>query len=262
MSLFLRNVSHSISLPGLLRNATSAAAIALAGLTSAQAQDDEPSTNAAVEEPKPAFQNIDENTVGIGKIRIDKKTHEITFPATLGNPENIIEYLLVNEQGKIHETMMVSAIRPLHLKLALILTKYKASKHLFRVLDEEYIPQEHFHDEPADVIRDSKLDIFVEWEADGKKHSHHVNELIYNTKTKKHAKIQPYIFCGSYLLEGKLKAEIAGDMIAVFTDRGALANFSNEGREDDTIWFPNKKLMPKEGTKLNVVIRKHKPAQK
>ena len=206
----------------------------------------------------PLIKKVGDHAFEIGKIKFNDKTKEIAFPVSLGSPDSIIEYLMVNEQGKIHETLLITEIRPLHLNLALKLLGYKESKELFRILDKDYIPTEKFHQEPEEVKKAARFNIFLEWQEGEEKRSHHINEFIFNSVSKKHAKLEPYVYGGSYLLEGRFKADLSGDLIAIFTDRGAIANFSNKGREDDTIWLPNKERLPKPNIPLTVVIRKHK----
>lgn len=210
-------------------------------------------------ERKPIVTKIDENLFAVGKIKLNKQTKEISFPATLGNPDSIIEYLIVNEHGKIHETLLITEIRPLNLNIAMKLLGYKESKELFKILDKDYIATDQYHTETDEVKKLARFDIYIEWLDGEEKRSHHINELIYNTITKKHALIRPYVYTGSYLLEGKFKADISGDIIAILTTRASLANFSNEGRYDDTIWHPNPKKIPKPNTPLTIIFKKHTP---
>jgi len=52
------------------------------------------------------------------------------------------------------------------------------------------------------------------------------------------------------------------DLIAILTDRGAVANYASEGREDDTLWFPITEKMPVKGTKVTITITPDFPADK
>lgn len=189
---------------------------------------------------------------------INQKNREISFPVELSPAEDIIEYLLVTEMGKIHETLLTTDISPLHLNIAIKLLGYKESKELFRVLDADYRHTDQFHEEDEATKTAARFDIFLNWDENGENKEYHVNHFIKNTVTKKHARIQPFIYGGSYLLNGRFKAEMTGDIIAVFTDRGSIANFSNEGHEDDTIWYPNSELFPPADTKLTLTIKPHK----
>lgn len=211
------------------------------------------------EQQKLVIQQIDEDNYKIGAIKLNKKTKEISFAAEIGNPQDIIEYLLVSQHGKIHESLLTTKIRPLHLNIALKLIGYKESKELFRILGEDFMMTDKYHQETADTKKAARFNIFISWKKDGTEHSYHINELILNDTTQKHAEIQPYIYGGSYLRQGRYQADLTGDIVAIFIDRGAVANFSNKGNDDDTIWFANTKRLPDADTKLTITLKQHQP---
>ena len=213
----------------------------------------------SAQEKKPVIEKIDEHNYTVGDVKLNKETQEIAFAAVLCHPDSIIEYLLVNEHGKIHEALLITQVRPSHLNIAMKLLGYKESKELFKVLDSQRIPTQQYHQESKAVKKAARFDVLIQWQDDGKQHSHHINELIYNNVTKKHALIQPYIYNGSYLTRGNFEADMTGDIIAILTNRAAMANFSNKGREDDTIWQPNPKYIPKPETPLTIIFKKHQP---
>ena len=197
--------------------------------------------------------------VQLGKITLNNKTREISFEAKLGNPESVLEYLLVTEKGKTHETLLETDISPTNLNVAMILMKYVASDDLFGDFAAKAKHADVKKAELENRKREARFDIFIEWNEGNRRVSRQVSELIHNAKTNKEAAHKPYVYCGSFLNQGILKAESTGDLIAIFTDKGTIANASNKGRKDDTIWFPNKIKLPKQGTPLTIVIRKHKP---
>lgn len=208
-------------------------------------------------EEKPQAQEkivkLSENKYQIGLVTLDKSAGEISFEAETGTPESIIEFVLCTEKGKLHENLFTTKADPLHLNIALKLLGYKESKELFKII-KDGTETEKYHQVSDDIKKASRLNIFVTLGKETK----HLNQWIYNKKTEKTAKELPYIYCGSYLTEGKFEASQTGDIIAILTSRGCLANFSNEGRLDDSIWFPNPKLFPKEPTKVTLTIKKHK----
>ncbi len=218
-----------------------------------------PVNTVEAEQQKLIIQQIDKDNFKIGGIKLNKKTKEITFAAEIGNPQDIIEYLLVSQHGKIHESLLTTKIRPLHLNIALKLIGYEESKELFRILGEDFMMTDKYHQETADTKKAARFNIFISWKKDGTEHSYHINELILNDTTQKHAEIQPYIYGGSYLRQGRYQADLTGDIIAIFIDRGAVANFSNKGNDDDTIWFSNTKRLPDADTKLTITLKQHQP---
>lgn len=198
-----------------------------------------------------------DNSLTFGLISLSKKTLEITFPAKVGDPDGIIEYLVVNNFGKIHESLFYSNISATNLNIAMKLAGYKESKELFTEIDADGIPKENTIEVAQEIKNNARFDIFVEWELNDKKHHLHVNSLILNNSKQKQAELHPYIYNGSYLIKGKLIAESQGDLIGVYTDVAAIANFSNKGHDDDTLWYPYWVLCPPIDTPVTIIIKKH-----
>src|SRR6185503_8141895 len=57
----------------------------------------------------------------IGKLRLDQAKGTISFPAAVNLREGPIEYLLVAEYGKIHESLLRTEVDPYSIQLALLL---------------------------------------------------------------------------------------------------------------------------------------------
>lgn len=57
----------------------------------------------------------------IGSITLDKNARSVSFPASINMTEGVIEYLLVNKKGKVHESLFSTAIVPTNLHVAMLL---------------------------------------------------------------------------------------------------------------------------------------------
>lgn len=213
--------------------------------------------------PLPEVKKISETFYQLGEVEIDSEKRTITFPATVEQNEVLVEYLLVTEKGKVHESVFKTQIDPLQLNIAMKLLGYQESKELIQVLDENYEPTGHYFKANSEQQRSlSRLSILVHWSSEGKLHSYHPYQLIDVESTGSHMPQSPWIYSGSLLNKGQLQAAITGDIIAIYTDRTSLINYSGEGREDDTIWLPNKKLLPPIGTAVTITLTQtNKPAQ-
>lgn len=203
----------------------------------------------------PEVKQIDAVRFQLGSIEINSEKRTITFPAKVEQNEVLLEYLLVTPQGKVHESLFSTSINPLELNIAMKLLGYQESKELIPILDKNYESTGvYFKAEDALATQLSRLSISVQWETGGKQVRYHPNQLIHIESTGASMPDAPWIYSGSELNKGKLQAAISGDIIAIFTDRTALINYSGEGREDDTIWLPNKKLIPPLGTPVIVTL--------
>lgn len=216
---------------------------------------------------KPDLKKINETTYQLGKITIDKKKRNISFPATIEITENLIEYLLVNPQGKVHESLFITDASPTNLNIAFKLLGFQENKSLFRAFVNG-MPTDKFEENDEEKTAKSYFKIDVNWtDPESKKLvSHNINTLLINEQTKSPlgtAKdVGKWTYGGSFISEGQFVAELNRDIIAVFTDRGAVANYAGTGRDDDTLWFPVTKELPSFGTKVTLVITPEFPAKK
>lgn len=204
---------------------------------------------------KPNVESLGDNKYKIGLINFDSKKGEISFPATLEHNEVLIEYLITTSQGKIHEALLVTDILPFNLNVAMKLLGYKESKELLVMLDDDYRPTGKPFIPTKEQKKMSRFSISVDWKIDGKSFSHDVTSLLENAKEATPMPASPWIYSGSYIHNGKFKPDLSGDIIAVFTDRSAMACYSGEGREDDTLWTPIRKLLPPLGTEVTITFK-------
>ena len=63
-------------------------------------------------------------------IKINIKDKSITFPIRLNINQGIVEYILVNEQGKVHEALFTTKIKPSDIQLCLLLLSAKPEQRI------------------------------------------------------------------------------------------------------------------------------------
>ncbi|GAA5494433.1 hypothetical protein Rhal01_00594 [Rubritalea halochordaticola] len=219
------------------------------------AQVEEKPDSTAQEKENPAVVKINVDEYQVGLVKLNKKTREVSLEAKLEHRDVLLEYLLTNPNGKIHETLFVTDAVPSHINIALKLIGYKESLELFRTLDKHNRPTEKYHEVDAKTKAAARFTIHVAWEQDGKQKSARINELIQNEMTGKAMTPAAWVYGGSYVLNGQFKPDASGDIIAIFTDRSSIANYSGTGREDDTIWKPFTKRLPETGTKVTITFK-------
>lgn len=210
---------------------------------------------------KADIKKIDDHTYKIGIITINSKLRSISFPAKVEQNEVLIEFLVVNPKGKIHESIFISEVDAQHLNLAFKLLNYKESNELHRILDSDMRATDKFHSVAEDIKKQARFTIHASWLENGKKVTSPIFPLIYNIDSKETLPPAPFIYSGSYLLEGQLKAHINGDIISTFTDNASLASYSGKNREDDTFWSANKQKLPPQGTPVTLTLTPWTPNQ-
>ncbi|MEM9080338.1 MAG: YdjY domain-containing protein [Verrucomicrobiota bacterium] len=203
---------------------------------------------------KPPVEDLGNGHYRIGQVTFKETSREISFPAEINMTEGLLEYAIVHEKGKIHESLLLTNTSALNINIALKLLRYQESPELFPILNENYESTGKFPELPESQKTAARLRILLSWNFGGKSHQHSLNELIYHTTTEKPMSPKPWIYQGSYLHEGKFKAETSGDYAAIYITRSSLFNFSGDDNGNDEVWIPNPKLTPPVGTKITVTL--------
>ena len=178
-------------------------------------------------QPNGQFKEVRSGVYMAGAITIVAADHSVRFPAEVNMAGGIIEYALVHEGGKVHESLLSTKVSPLELNVALLLARPKQGGTRVRVLiklsdDASEMPVEKW-------IRRNDADKLME------------NGV--------------WAYQGSRLEEGVLVAERDGSILGIIEDRDAVIGNPRDGRENDDIWEAARGDVPKVGTPVEVVIR-------
>jgi hypothetical protein len=218
------------------------------------------STNAAAPPPSTstsAVANLKEISPGIFEyngIRLDKKNHRIIFPATVNQRQGLIEYLLVNEKGKVHESLFSTKILPRDIHVALLLIGLKddpKANSMDRVppsaIDMAYL-------ETAPKLQGPPVRLSVAWTQDGIRKEVPAEDWVFNLQTKHPMTQGPWTYNGSIVENGVFVAEQECSIVAVITDPTALVNNPREGYDNDEIWQLQENVIPPLDTPVELTI--------
>ena len=218
----------------------------------------EPKSLPAPDQPvapvQPSVKKLDETRYQIGDVILDQKTREIRFPARVNMTEGLLEYLIVHQNGKIHEALLATEISPTHLNLALTLLRYAPSPELYPLPNETGGVSGNFPDVPAETKARARVNIDVEWTADGKTRRVPVNEWIQHEVKATAMPAGPWVYGGSEVHEGKYIPETSGDIAAIFLAMSAILNYPGTDNNNDDVWLPFPKRVPAEATLVTVII--------
>lgn len=203
---------------------------------------------------KPSVKQLDETIFQLGKITFDKKSREIRFPAVVNMTEGLLEYLIVHENGKVHESLLATKISPLNLNLAFTLLKYPPSRELYAEDTPGGGREAKASEIPEEVRAGARVSIDVEWKEDGKKRRFPINEWIQHGITAKTMAAGPWVYGASESFEGKYIPETSGDIAAIFLSNAAILNYPGEDNGNDDVWTPFPKRVPEDGTEITVII--------
>jgi len=208
----------------------------------ASAQDEAP----AAEPDKPAIEQVSADSYRLGDIEFNSTSREIQFPGKVNQEEGILEYVLVHETGKTHESLLNTAISPADLQIVLKLLRYRAGKG--KLFDGLYPPGEL----PEPEAEGTDVDVWVAWKG---QEAVPVESLIRDLTTREAMTSTEWIYNGSEILNGKFMAEAEGSIIALYLDSLAMINSKHPRNGDDEIWFPLKDVAPAFDTPVTVILR-------
>lgn len=229
---------------------------------------------------KPQIKRINDNEYQIGKIHIDKAKRQLSFGAGVNMTKGLIEYCLATTKSdKVHETLFLTDVSPLNINIAMKLLGIKESKELFEIIDQEtWKPTGKFPEVTPEQHAASLVEIIVEWGEGEKKKSLPVNELIHHITWPEETETPqpnqevkaddatlsvmekgPWLSTGSYIHEGRFKAEVGGIIFGIYTNEQAIVNFPGKDRLLGDVWIPNEKVVPAEGTVVKIIVKPHTP---
>ena len=199
------------------------------------------------------------SVVRFGAIVIDKERKSATFPAAINLTQGALEYLLVTEMGKTHESLLSTKVQPYDLQVAMLLLGLKpndaASAEPPAQINRQYLQK-------AAELRGPKVDLFLSWHDANGDHRLRPEDLILNTEARAQMTRGPWTYNGSGLYGGKFLAQVEGSIVALVRDSAAMVNNPRPGNDNDQIWEVNQTLVPPAGTPVGVIFQLESPVSK
>jgi len=196
-------------------------------------------------------QTDDGQTLDFRGITIDKAKRTVTFPATINMTDGLLEYLLVTDMGKTHESLLSTKIAPYDIQVAMLLLGIKpagkAAAEPPPQLNRQYLRK-------APPLKGPAIALFIAWRDARGDHRARAESMIRNLTTNAPMTDGPWIYNGSEMYGGKFLAQVDGSITALVRDPAALVNNPRPGNDDDQIWEASAKAAPPVGTAVDVTI--------
>ncbi|NNC87981.1 MAG: hypothetical protein HKN82_05910 [Akkermansiaceae bacterium] len=221
----------------------------------------EPGAGGAAAVPeKPAIRDLGDGRMQVGTVTLKQADRTISFPAEVNMTEGLLEYAIVHQNGKIHESLFHTTTDPFDLNVALKLLRYQPSEELFEIFDDEEGLTGKFPEVSEETRNAARVEILISWKCeDDKKKEASLNDLITYAVTSKPLPAIPWVYGGSYVANGAFQARSTGDIVAIFTSQPALFNYPGKDRELDDVWIPTPKRVPPVGTPVTITIKPFAP---
>jgi hypothetical protein len=215
------------------------------------------------EAAKKRIKKVGENEYELGPIKINSEKREVRVPAQVNMTEGILEYALVHEHGKTHESLLRTTASPTELNVALLLSHFEphlkdAAKFLAdpseQVKARMAQPMEH---EGANHMR-----LTLEWkDASGKLQTAPISAWIRDKQSGKPAMPSEWIYTGSFISQTGFAAEHDGSHIAIYFDLISLVNFPDKNNASDENWLVESSAIPPVDTPVTLVFSHVSPAE-
>lgn len=229
-------------------------------MMAAHAQDTKVDGAKQLAEAQQRLKKLSATEYDLDGIRINAATREVRIPTKVELKKAPIEYMLVHETGKTHESVLTTAISPTAIQVALLLANYQAATEGMLTKVPEAERPKIWKEEPPAKPLGNRAKITVEWKAGAETKTAPLADWIQHVDTGKPPKdLDTWVFNGSYMDDRGFIGQSEGSIIAVWLDRGALVNSPAEGNWRDDLWISLPANIPEVGTPVTVIITPAQP---
>src|SRR5438128_11850370 len=158
----------------------------------------------AVGVTNPPLRQIEAGVFQLGGVKLDKNKRTIHFPGLVNMNQGPIEYLLVNETGKVHESVFWTAVEPYHVHLAALLLRPK-NKAALEKSDTNSIRELASH----------PVSISIRWQAGPSRMSLSGEKFVFNLQTKSAMTAGDWDYNGSRVIDGTFLGQRDGSIASV-----------------------------------------------
>lgn len=218
-------------------------------------QDAAPDGAKQLQEAKDKLKKISGTEYELDGIHINAQTREIRIPAQVNLKKAPVEYMLVHETGKTHESVLSTAVSPTSIQVALLLANYTpASEGILEQVPESERPKSWKITAPARP-HGNRVVATVEWKDSGQIKRQPLSQWYQNADTRKPPPdVESWVFNGSYIDERGFLAQHDGSIISTWLDQGAILNSPAKGNWQDELWISLPANIPAEGTPVTLIL--------
>ena len=188
----------------------------------------------------------------VGKITVDKRARTVRCPATVNMAEGVLEYLLVTDKGKTHESLLATSVSPYQLNIAMLLLGARPTPEIANLPPDQLTASTL---KSAPELTGDNVDVFISWKDGGDSQQVRAEEWIDNLAAKAPMTAGPWIYTGSAIYQKRFLAQEEGSIVAMVTDPAALINNPRDGNRDDTNWSARKGTVPAAGTTVEIIFQ-------
>jgi hypothetical protein len=180
-----------------------------------------------------------------GDILIDQNNREFLFPGICNQISGLVEYALVHEDGKVHESLFRTKVRPRFVHACFLLLKEKPETRFFKILDGNV----------SEWTNLRKIELSIIWEQNNTYQEKPLSSMVINQTDNRELASKSFVFSGSSTIEGQYLAEMDGSIIAVYHDSRAVLNSMDKHSNSDEVWIAHQIAMPPKGHPVRIRLK-------
>jgi hypothetical protein len=200
---------------------------------------------------KPIVRQVSPGIYEVGKVRLDQKALSISFPGKLNMKRGLLEYLLVNPKGSVHESLLVTDVGANDIHVAMLLLGAKGGA-ITAVAPPAQLDARYFRTAPK--LTGDTVFITVKWQEKDVEKTGPVERWLFDA-ARKPIEHGPWIYNGSMVYEGNFLAQTEGNLVAMVTSPTALINNPRKGNDNDQMWNVNEDATPGESTPVEISFK-------
>ena len=193
----------------------------------------------------PEISEIGPGRYQFGDILIDQNNREFLFPGICNQISGLVEYALVHEDGKVHESLFRTKVRPRFVHACFLLLKEKPETRFFKILDGNV----------SEWTNLRRIELSIIWEQNNTYHEKPLSSMVINQTDNRELASKSFVFSGSSTIEGQYLAEMDGSIIAVYHDFRAVLNSMDKHSNSDEVWIAHQIAMPPKGHPVRIRLK-------
>ncbi|NWK55004.1 hypothetical protein HW115_05250 [Verrucomicrobiaceae bacterium N1E253] len=184
----------------------------------------------------------------LGKVLLDKKKRTVTIPVKVNMRKGVIEYALVTENGKVHESVFTTSASPSHVHLACLL------------LGKAEVPGMDWPKSHRGITKKQAVSVEVTWPTNGPVKRYPLADCVLkkdmSNEANKGNKLATghWLYSGSHFRGGVFAAQAEGSLISIIGDGAALINGLRKDHTNDMIHSVNADILPAQGRTIKMVL--------
>ena len=191
---------------------------------------------------------ISNEIIAIGKVHINRRNKEVSFPGITQLTDGAIEVLITTKNGRTYETLLASDIKPYNLQLALLLS---GAENGTRIQSNKNVKGKNNTIPQGDIIN-----IYVKTK-NGKVQP--ITNWLINSRTQKPFKKNKWVFVGSsFNSQKKCLAAKDGNIVTTWSFGNTILDNPSKTGDTDDYFIVNNKKVPKSNTPVTIIMRKQK----